>query len=415
MEITRNQTGDTLELRLQGRIDAHWAEYVGTAITEAIRGGSHQIELNFAQVDYVSSAGLRTILNSYKQLKAVKGSLVIGHPSEAARKILHLAGLDALLLASEPAAGSTRTAAATARREERHGALFEIFPQAPGAVLECTLTGRPEKFSHEGYTESDCTNLAFPNGTLGLGLGAFGRDFADCRDRFGEFLAVAGSAATLPTDGSTVPDWLTTEAELVPELKVLYGLRARGQFAQMIRFDAKGESNPVLSLSHLVDAALEFSGSTQVALVVLAEAAGIVGAALRQSPGRPGNANRLEFPQARDWVAFNTERSTARNVVLIVGIASRQPGPELAPWVRPIGSGTTTQGHFHAVQFAYRPVQRGSLELQKAVTDLLALEPAQGLLHLLADERAFEGSGQTDLMRGACWVGPISKINDRAS
>jgi hypothetical protein len=29
------------------------------------------------------------------------------------------------------------------------------------------------------------------------------------------------------------------------------------------------------------------------------------------------------------------------------------------------------------------------------------------VMHLLADEREFEGVGQTDLMRGACWLGPL--------
>jgi hypothetical protein len=30
-------------------------------------------------------------------------------------------------------------------------------------------------------------------------------------------------------------------------------------------------------------------------------------------------------------------------------------------------------------------------------------------MHLMADERRFEGVGETDLMRGACWVGPLAK------
>ncbi len=416
MEITRNPSGDTLELRLQGRIDAHWADYVGNAVAESIRGGSHRIELNFAQVDYLSSAGLRTILNSYKQLKAVKGSLSITHPSEGALKILQLAGLAELLLSPTRATAPRAAAAvAAAQRVDRPGAVFEIYPQAPGEVLECTLTGHPEKFPRQEFGAADCTDLSFPDGALGLGLGAFGRDFADCQSRFGEFLAVAGSAAALPTDGSTVPDWLITEADLVPELKVLYGLSARGQFAQMLRFDAKPEPPGVLSLSSLVESALELSGSTHAAMVILAEAAGIVGAALRQSPGQAGAASRLEYPQAREWISSNTERSNTRNVVLIVGIASRQPTTELLPFVRPIGSGTSAQGHFHAAYFPYRPIQRGNLELKKAVTDLLSLESAQGLLHLLADERAFEGSGQTDLVRGACWVGPIARFQTSRS
>ena len=37
-------------------------------------------------------------------------------------------------------------------------------------------------------------------------------------------------------------------------------------------------------------------------------------------------------------------------------------------------------------------------------------------MHLLADEREFEGVGQTDLMRGACWVGPLREsVHDAAN
>jgi hypothetical protein len=45
---------------------------------------------------------------------------------------------------------------------------------------------------------------------------------------------------------------------------------------------------------------------------------------------------------------------------------------------------------------------------------LLATESAQTVMHLLADEREFDGVGQTDLMRGACWVGPL-KLQSRAT
>jgi hypothetical protein len=39
---------------------------------------------------------------------------------------------------------------------------------------------------------------------------------------------------------------------------------------------------------------------------------------------------------------------------------------------------------------------------------VLGTESAQAVMHLLADERQFEGLGQTDLMRGACWAGPLN-------
>jgi hypothetical protein len=47
------------------------------------------------------------------------------------------------------------------------------------------------------------------------------------------------------------------------------------------------------------------------------------------------------------------------------------------------------------------------LELQETVTQVIGTETAQTVMHLLADEREFEGVGQTDLMRGACWMGQL--------
>src|SRR6266496_2817146 len=98
MEITKAQRGELLELRLQGRLDASWADHLGKAIDDAIRAGSHQIELNFAQVDYLSSAGLRLLLKHYKQLKAVHGRLAITQPSGGAYAILKMAGFADMMI-----------------------------------------------------------------------------------------------------------------------------------------------------------------------------------------------------------------------------------------------------------------------------------------------------------------------------
>jgi hypothetical protein len=35
-------------------------------------------------------------------------------------------------------------------------------------------------------------------------------------------------------------------------------------------------------------------------------------------------------------------------------------------------------------------------------------------LHLLTDDREYEGLGQSDLMRGACWIGPIAEFQNAA-
>src|SRR5947207_8150520 len=102
MEIIKTQSHKTLELRLKGRLDAYWTDHVGKAIEDAIRAGSHHIQLNFAQVDYLSSAGLRVILKYYKELKAVQGSLAITQPSGGALAIFKMAGFAGMLIGATP-------------------------------------------------------------------------------------------------------------------------------------------------------------------------------------------------------------------------------------------------------------------------------------------------------------------------
>src|SRR4051794_39166035 len=57
MQITQHPAADSLEMRLTGRIDATWAEHLSKNIETAVRAGCHQVVLNFAGVDYISSLG----------------------------------------------------------------------------------------------------------------------------------------------------------------------------------------------------------------------------------------------------------------------------------------------------------------------------------------------------------------------
>jgi hypothetical protein len=159
---------------------------------------------------------------------------------------------------------------------------------------------------------------------------------------------------------------------------------------------------------------MEISDANAAGMVLLAESAGLVGAALRRSPGRADAKSPLEFPGIRDWLSFTTERTNERNLTLIAGIAVREPPVQVAPFVRRLSANARLHGHFHAALFPYRPVQRGELHLERAIGGSMAAEGAQALLHLLTDDREFEGLGQSELMRGACWVGPIADFQSAA-
>jgi hypothetical protein len=285
--------------------------------------------------------------------------------------------------------------------------VFELQPQAS---LRCRVVGAPELLDGCRFAAEHCHTLRFPDGTFGVGLGAFGRDFADCQARFGEFLTAGGAAAYLPTDGTNVPDYLVSAGALIPELKVLYALVCEGDFAALARFESRtGEGR--VGLGELADACLEIAAQDSAGIVMVAESAGLVGAALRRSPAlEPTASAPFGYPQVREWLSFTPERAYPRSLALVIGVVTRTALPELAAWLRPLGKQPWPAGHLHGAAFSYRPLQKGSIDLTPTVSTLFEGETLQGVLHLLADDRDIVGVGESEFVRGACWIAPLGEI-----
>jgi anti-anti-sigma factor len=409
VEITTQQVGDALEIRLSGRLDAYWADHVARALDEAVRAGADRLRINMADVAYMSSVGIRVLLRFYKQLDRIAGSLIVVEPSPAVKAVLDLAGLQLLLAAATAAPSSAALAPPT--RVESEGAVFDVFEARAGAALACRVVGQPESLRTGALRAEECRTLAFPATVMGLGLGAFGSDFTDCRVRFGEFLAAGGAAASLPTDGTNVPDYLVATGALVPQLTVLYALVCEGDFAQLARFEAPADKRAV-ELAALARGALDMTGAAAAAMVLVAESAGLMGVTLQRSPAMGGDGpDPLAYPNIRDWLSFTPERTHARGTVLIVGVVARDADPVLSPLLRPLAAGADLAGHFHAAAFSYRPLQKGFIDMQTTVAALFEGETLQGVLHLLNDDRHISGAGQSELVRGACWVSPIATIS----
>ena len=58
--------------------------------------GVKALTLDFAECDYVSSAGLRVLLATFKQMKAANGSMGLTNVGENFRDVLENTGLDAV-------------------------------------------------------------------------------------------------------------------------------------------------------------------------------------------------------------------------------------------------------------------------------------------------------------------------------
>ncbi len=407
MEINRRKTEAGEEVVVSGRLDAYWADHLSGALDEVIRGGADHIRLDMAAVVYMSSVGIRVLLKVYKQVQRLNGSFGVSNPSPAVRGVLELAGLEVLLAQSPVGAEQGAGAERSVRRVAHGGVELEVFDTAPGAVVDCRVIGTAAALSGGRFKSAGCSPLAIRQDIMALGLGAFGGGFDDCRERFGEFLAAGGAAAYLPTDESGMPDSSCATGAFVPELQVLYALVCEGRPACVARFEAGGTGR--IGLNALADAALAVAGTDAAALVVVAESAGLIGAALRRSPA--AGPFSFDMPGLRQWLSFTSERAFVRSTACVAGVVARQASGQLAAVLRPLGGGSSLLGHFHAAAFSYRPLRKGAIALEATVTGLFEGERLQGLLHLVNDDREIVGGGESELARGACWIAPIASVD----
>ncbi|MDZ4684483.1 MAG: STAS domain-containing protein [Planctomycetaceae bacterium] len=423
MQITPTPHDDLLELRVSGRLDAEWAATLQQAIDAAIREGYHSLVLDVAEIAYISSAGLSVLVNAHRQFQEIRGFFGVGGVTGPATEVFRLTGLAKMLLCDLDAVrrsrgGGRSTIQLPSRVAASDRADFEIYDLDAVAPLSWTVCGDPAKFDRGVYSAADVTRMTPTEDTYAVGVGAFGERFEDCAGEFGELLAVAGTIAVLPTNGASRPDYQMPRGEFVPTAAVLHGIRWTGSYAHLLRFDVD-ERDRHLSLSDLVDEALTLTNTPAAACVILAETVGLVGAALRKSPTTAAqSASRFDHPEIRDWLSFTPERVCSHSLAVIVGVAVRTPHPpglqSLAPFLRPLRQTGDIDGHFHAAVFPFQPFKKRKLELDDTVLSLFDSGQLQALLHLLHDERAITGAGESEFLRGACWIGPLAADSEGA-
>jgi len=406
MQITKTPVDGALHVMVAGRLDGYWADHLDNALSEAVREGHHHLRLDLAEVTFLSSAGIAALMKFYKQLSRITGTFVVVNPSASVRLVLEMTRLSAVLIAPDTPVSAAVAVTRGSRSVESGGIAFEVFDRPGAAGLQCRAIGSDAPLGSASFSESDCTSLGSRSPLFALGLGAFGEGFADCRARFGELLSVAGATGYQPADGTNVPDYLLAAGPLPDDVRVLYGLACEGEFTALVHFESQQPGSTIGMLS-LLEGIVELVGSDAVGFVMVGEAAGLVGAALRRSPAQPlADGEFFAHPGVRGRLTFTAERAFLRSTTVAAGVLVRGGAAGRVPCVRPLGTDGLT-GHVHAAAFPFRPLRKGEIDLTETVTSLFEHEQLLGVLHLLHDDRGAAGAGESEFIRGACWVGPI--------
>ena len=96
MEVKFNKQDTTLTVVISGNIDTVTAPELDSQLQENL-SGIKDLVLDFAAVDYISSAGLRVILMANQQLEDADGTMTIKNANDDVRDVFEMTGFDSLL------------------------------------------------------------------------------------------------------------------------------------------------------------------------------------------------------------------------------------------------------------------------------------------------------------------------------
>jgi anti-anti-sigma factor len=409
MKIDSAQEGGRTVVRLSGRLDREWAEQLSNTLEDLLQSGVRSLSIDFSGVTYVSSAATMVLAKWRQELSMLRGDVRLTSLPPAVNEISAITGWDPADIHSGSGGIDLRRSSWHSRADFDRSGQYELAAGAAEGTLACHLHGDPARLEKAPFRAGDCSTVAFPNNTFGVGVGAIGGSFEQCHERLGELIAVAGCVAHFPSDGARMADYLVGGGQVPPSAVLAEGLTCEGDFSQLLRFSTKGGAEAV-PLSELATVALEAVRGRIAGVVIAGETLGLCGARLRRSPAGPAAPVRFDLPAVRDWLLFSPERTHSMMTTLIAGVVAREPGGSLGAHLRPLGGTEGLYGHFHAAVFSYRPLPQRTVDLGGLVRALFTNHQLRDVLHLLWDERGSAGVGETALVRGVGWVGPVTEV-----
>jgi anti-anti-sigma factor len=97
MEITTRKQDNAMVITAKGRLDAVSSPEFEKGLAELIAEGEKVLIIDFGELDYISSAGLRSILATAKKLKAKDGQLLLSALKDTVKKVFEVSGFSSII------------------------------------------------------------------------------------------------------------------------------------------------------------------------------------------------------------------------------------------------------------------------------------------------------------------------------
>jgi anti-anti-sigma factor len=92
MELREERTGAVAVVAVVGRVDSNTSPELIRALSTTIASGAARLVLDLTATQYLSSAGLRVLLQVAKQIEQVRGRFVLHGLNARVREVLDVSG-----------------------------------------------------------------------------------------------------------------------------------------------------------------------------------------------------------------------------------------------------------------------------------------------------------------------------------
>ena len=96
MEVSKIQVGDVFVVVVKGKLDTTAAKQFENTITEIVKGGGKRLLIDFEDLDFISSSGLRICLMYLKHITKIGGKFGLSGMNELIFEVFSVSGFTKL-------------------------------------------------------------------------------------------------------------------------------------------------------------------------------------------------------------------------------------------------------------------------------------------------------------------------------
>ena len=393
MEIKNLKWNNFDLFEIHGRIDGLTSAELKRIFDNEAVSGRRKLIVDLSKVTYMSSAGLRVILQTHKSLKQIGGELIFVSAPPIVMEVFRVSGMTNFFRLLP----DLKSLLSLEKSIPDVSEIIEIV--IDGIVLEerkisnppgCLFSiGNNEKLETSSYSISDVVTIKPAAIKYSAGLAALGNDFGEYQTLFGESIVIGHHFFSYPAVPKPIIDYSYFQPASDNALNFLNGFGFNGEFSRILRFSP---GQPPETIENLLKVAATVAESNIFGVVILGASGGIEWMHLKNVPVAVNHLSagtifdHGHFPQ---WLNFSIEPDEFNKTIVACGIVvkNKESVPETIRQFLPVSGNS----HLHGLLLENGLWSNSIVEFEKELFRVIKEFNTEKVLHLLSSSRLING------------------------